>query len=315
MAKNEKGGDLMSRRFSVFRLRKPLWQTIGFIAFLFLLPNMLGFLTFKLGPVLAAIYLSLTEWDMMTAPAFVGLDNYVEMFSNDPLFWTSLKNTAVYAAMDIPGGIIAALTLALAMNQRIRGIRIYRSLYFIPVVSNMIAVALVWKWLYNYEFGLLNFVLIKIGFEPLHWLSSTVLALPSIVLISIWKGMGYNAVIFLAGLQGIPQHLYEAAKIDGASSWQQFWKITLPLLSPTLFFVGVMSAISSFQVFGQVYIMTEGGPGNATRVYNYYLWENAFTFFKMGYGAAMAYVLFGIIFAITLIQNRIFGGRVQYEFA
>jgi len=295
------------------RMGKRFWQTTGFIAFLFLLPDVSGFLVFKLWPVMASLLLSMTQWDLLTRAKFVGLQNYVKLLTDDPLFWISLKNTTYYAALEIPAIIVVSLVLALAMNQRIRGINLFRILYFIPVVSNMAAVALVWAWMYNYDFGVFNFILSKLHLPRVHWLGSEIVVIPSIVLMTVWKGMGYYMVIFLAGLQGIPQHLYEAAEIDGANSWQKFWKITLPLLSPTLFFVGVMSAIGAFQVFGQVYMMTSGGPGNSSRVYNYYLYENAFLFFKMGYACAMAYILFGIVFTVTLLQTRVFGRRVEYS--
>ena len=292
---------------------RPFWRTGGFTAALFLLPNLvLGFGLFHLGPVLAALYLSVLEWDILTPPRFVGLGNYQALLA-DKLFWESLKNTAIYSLLAIPPGIAAALALALAMNQKIRLVRLYRTAYFVPVVSSMVAVAMVWRWLYNTDFGLLNHLLWLAGLPIVNWLGDPWIALPSVALMSIWKGMGYNMVIFLAGLQGIPRHLYEAAELDGAGRWARFWKITLPLLSPSLFFVAVMSVISSFQVFDQVFIMTQGGPGTATTVYNYYLYKNAFTWLKMGYAASLAYVLFAVIFLITLFQVRFLGGRVQYE--
>jgi multiple sugar transport system permease protein len=295
--------------------RKPFWRTTGFVALLFLLPNLTGFTLFHLGPVVGALVLSLTQWDLLSPPSFVGLSNYTTLIFEDPLFWESLKNTALYSLLSIPAGIVASLSLALAMNQRIRGITFYRTIYFIPVVSSMVAVAMVWRWLYNTDFGMFNHLLWLAGLPAVNWLGEPTLALASVALMSIWKGMGYNMVIFLAGLQGIPRTLYEAADIDGANAWLKFWKITLPLLSPTLFFVSVMAVISSFQVFDQVFIMTSGGPGTSTTVYNYYLYKNAFMWLKMGYASAMAYVLFAIIFVITVLQVRVAGGRVQYDLA
>jgi len=215
--------------------------------------------------------------------------------------------------LTVPAGMAVALALALAMNQPLRGIRIYRTVYFIPVVCSSVAVALVWKWFYNTEFGVLNWVLSLVGIPPQGWITTSRWAMPAIALTVIWKSMGYNMVIFLAGLQDIPQHLYEAAAIDGAASWARFRYITLPLLTPQLFFVLVISVIGSFQAFDMVYVMTGGGPGNATQVYNYYIWQNAFQFFKMGYASALAYILFAIIFLITLVQVRYLGRRTYFE--
>jgi multiple sugar transport system permease protein len=281
--------------------------------YLFLLPNFLGFLVFTAGPFLAGFILSFYKWDMLSPPHFAMLDNYVTLLTKDELFWKSLINTLWYSVLSIPLGIICSLVLALALNRNIAGIAIYRTLYFIPVVSSVIAVSLVWKWFYNTEFGILNYFIGLLHIPPQGWLSNPHLAMVSVVVMSVWKGMGYNMVIFLAGLKGIPQHLYEAAEIDGATKFKKFWYITFPLLTPTLFFVTVMASIGSFQVFDQVFVMTQGGPGNATLVYNYYLYQNAFQFFKMGYASAMAYILMVIIFFVTLLQVKYLGKKVFYE--
>lgn len=273
---------------------------------------MIGLLVFTLGPVVAGFLISLTQWDMLSPAQWIGLDNYRTVL-HDPLIWLSLKNTLYYSVLVILVGPVVSLGLALAVDSPLRGVTVYRTIYFIPVVASSIAIAIVWKWLYQPDFGLLNALLRTVGIKPLGWLGDSQMAMPCVALVAVWQGMGYNMMIFLAGLKGIPAHLYEAAAIDGARGARRLWHITLPLLTPTLFFVLVMSTINSFQVFGEVYAMTFGGPGNATLVYVYYLWQNAFTWFKMGYGAAMAYILFVIIFVFTLLQVGLLGRRVQYE--
>jgi len=282
------------------------------VGYLFILPNMIGILVFVLGPVIAGLLLSFTQWDILSSPRWIGIGNYKELL-HDTLFWTCLKNTAYYVLLTVPAGMVVSLLLAILVNVPLRGVNFFRSTYFLPVVTSTVAISIVWKWLYNPEFGILNFILNLIGLPSKQWLSDPKLAMPCIAIMSIWHGMGYDMVIFLAGLKGIPTQLYEAAKIDGASRTQMFLWITLPLLTPTLFFVLVMSVISSFQVFGEIYVMTNGGPGNATLTYNYFLYQNAFLWFKMGYAASLGYVLFLIIFLLTLMQVKFLGGRVSYE--
>jgi multiple sugar transport system permease protein len=202
----------------------------------------------------------------------------------------------------VPLDIVCALSLALLLNRPIRGMAAYRAIYFVPVVTSLIAVAMVWQWLYHTEVGVVNYLFNLVGLPGVNWLGSTEWAMPAVIFMSVWKAMGYYAVIFLAGLQGIPTHLYEAASVDGASGSQRFWKITLPLLSPTMFFVLVISIIQAFQVFAQVFIMTKGGPGNATQTIVYFIYNSGFVWFRMGYAAAASWILFAIIFAITAIQ-------------
>jgi multiple sugar transport system permease protein len=262
--------------------------------------------------LVAGLFISFTNWDMLSSPRIVGLSNYVQLVQ-DPFVWLSLKNTLYYSALTIPGIIITSLALALAVNRAVFVSKVYRTMFFIPVVSSMVAVALMWKWVYNEQFGLLNWLLSQLGLSGLGWLSDPSLAMLSVALVAVWKSMGYYMVLFLAGLQGIPEHLYEAATIDGAGPWRRFWSITLPLLSPTMFFVVIISVIGSFQVFDQVYVMTQGGPGNSTLVFNYYLYQNAFEFFRMGYASALAYVLFALIFVVTLLQVKFINKRVHYE--
>jgi ABC-type sugar transport system permease subunit len=283
------------------------------VAYGFLSLNLVGFVVFIFGPTLTSLGLSLTSWDLLTPAIFVGLRNYAELLFRDPLFGLSLRNTLYFAVLAIPAVLVVSLALALALNQPLRGVKVYRTIYFIPVVCSMVAVSVIWKWLFNTEYGLLNSAIRAVGLAPVNWLGNSAVAMPSVVLLNTWKFAGYDMVIFLAGLQGIPEHLYDAAKVDGANRWQAFWRITLPLLSPSILFIVVLSVIGSFQVFDQVYLMTQGGPGNATLVYNFYLYQNAFLYLKMGYASAMAYVLVGIIFVITLVQVRYLGRRVVYE--
>jgi len=287
-------------------------------ALLFLLPNILGFVIFTMGPVLASFGLSLVDWNLLGSPVWVGLDNYATML-RDREFWDSLKATLYYTAGSLPLGIVPALILALALNQKLRGLAFYRTVYFVPVVSSTVAVALLWRWMYNPNFGMLNFLLNGL-FRLLHlpltapdWLQSTTWAMPAIILMSAWKGLGYNMVLYLAGLQSISRTFYEAAAIDGASSWQKFWFVTLPLLTPTTFFVTIISIIGSFQVFEQAYIMTAGGPARSTVTTVYYIYANGFQRYNMGYASAIAWVLFALILAVTLIQWKYQDRWVFYE--
>lgn len=268
-----------------------------------LLPNLLGFLIFIFGPVVASLGLSFTSWDLLTRVEWSGLQNYQKLFS-DQVFWKVLWNTIYYSLGTVPVGIGISLFLAIALNQKIKGVKIFRAVYFLPVISSTVAVAVVWQWLYNPEFGLINYLLYLMGANGPSWLTSTTWAMPAVIIMSIWKNLGFNMLLFLAGLQGIPEVYYEAARIDGANWWQQFRKITLPLLSPTMLFVVVMSVINSFQVFDQIYIMTGGGPARSTSVLVHYLYQNAFQYFRMGEASAIAYVLFFLVFIITVIQLR-----------
>jgi len=281
-------------------------------AYLFLLPGLIHFIVFVLLAVLASLGLSFTRWDLLSRPVFIGVQNFVDMVHDD-LFWNALRVTFLYVLLSLPAGVVLALGLALAMNQKLRGISFFRACYFIPVVSSMVAVSMVWRWIYQPDFGLLNYLLSLVGITGPDWLGDDRLTMPSLAVLSIWKGLGFNMVLFLAGLQGIPRSLYEAAAIDGAGRWAQFRHVTWPLLTPTTFFVVVLGIIGSFQAFDQVVLMTNGGPGDASRVYTFYLYTKAFRDHAMGYAAALAWVLFAIIAAVTYVQIRFLGHRVNYE--
>ncbi len=286
-------------------------------SYLFILPNLIGVLVFLAFPVVFALYMSFTEWDILTSPEFVGLQNYREMFTDDPLFWVSLRNSAYYVLLTVPTTLLIALGLAMAMNQAVRGIAFFRAAIYVPVLTSAVAVAFVWQWIFNYDFGLLNAVLDVFNLPSVRWLTSSSWAMISLAIMSVWKSAGYFAVILFAALQGVPKVLHEAAEIDGASAWNRFLNITIPMIAPALLFVTVISVIGSFQVFDQVYLVTgNGGPGTATYVYNLHLFNEGFTFFRMGYAAALAYVLFAILFVITFIQLRVGRQRASaaYEF-
>jgi len=297
-------------------------------AFIFLAPGLVLFFLFVLLPVVAALYLSFCRYDIVHSPVWIGLRNYARIgkdLANHGVFYLSLRNTAQYALGTIPLGMALALALALLVNAGLRGVSIYRTSYYLPVVTSLVAISMVWMWLYDPTYGLLNYGLELIAraataltgrqmmIPPQTWLADPGQAMAAIVVMSIWRGLGYNMVIYLAGLQGIPEHLYEAAIIDGATAWQRFKAITWPLLRPATAFIFVVSVIGSSQVFAQVYVMTNGGPNNATTTIVHQIFQNAFSFMKMGYASAMAFVLFGIIFLLSLLNLRLLrGGEVEY---
>ncbi|WDZ57756.1 carbohydrate ABC transporter permease [Paenibacillus polymyxa] len=278
--------------------------------YLFIGPQFLGLLCFSLLPLLYAFYLSFVNWDGFGVPLFVGLDNFKGQLS-DPDFWKALINTVYYMVLVIPVGIVLALLIAIVLN-KVKGREIYRLFFFMPVVTSSVSVGVIWMWILNGEFGILNHLLRAIGITGPMWLTDTHWVIPSIALLSIWLGLGYNMVIFLAGLQGISKSYYEAAEIDGASKFQQLRYITLPLLSPTTFFVTIMMVISSFQVFDQAFVMTNGGPAKASYTLVYHIYDQAFIDFTMGESAAAAMILFVIILIFTLLQFKMQKRWVHY---
>lgn len=288
-----------------------LLQSENLWGYLFLAPSLVGLFGFTLGPVAAAFVLSFFRWDVVTPPVFVGLGNY-ETLVRDPLFWKTLRNTLYYVVGVIPPAMVISFLLAVALNQRLVGRTVFRIVYFMPVVSSTVAIAILWAWLYNTEFGLINFVLRSVGLPKIPWLSSSDWAMPAIIVMSVWKTLGYDMVLFLAGLQGIPNEYYEAAKIDGANGLQTLWYVTVPLLTPTTFLVLVLSVVGSFQVFEQTYVMTAGGPAWSTLTIVLLIFFRAFQDFRMGSAAALAYVLFAIILVFTLAQIRLQRRWVHY---
>lgn len=272
--------------------------------YLFLLPNIIGFFTFTFIPVIISFGLSFTNWNGFSEFDFVGVSNYIEMFQNET-FKISFMNTIYFMIFSAPFTLVLSLMIAVALKENIKGLKIFRTAFFLPYISATVAVAVVWQLIFHPTMGPLNAFLLTIGFDnPPKWLSSSDWAMTSVIIVSIWKFIGYYMIIFIAGLQGIPDYLYEAAEIDGASKIQKFFKVTLPMLSPTMFFCMIISIINSFKVFDQIYILTEGGPGRSTNVLAYTIYNEAFVKYKFGYASSMAYVLFIMIMVVTLIQFR-----------
>jgi multiple sugar transport system permease protein len=275
------------------------------------MPWLLGFLLFTLGPMVASVFFSLTKWDLLTAPQFIGLDNFRNAFREE-LFWKSLYNTGYYTFLAIPLQMFTAVLLAVALNTKIHGTRLYRTLYYIPSLTPVVASSVLWIWFFNPNYGIANAFLKLFGLPPQMWFLDIQLAKPTFVLISLW-GVGSSMIIILAGLQGVPQELYEAAEIDGANLLHRFRNVTLPLITPVIFFNLILGIINSFQVFTSAFIITQGGPYNATLFYFLYLYRNAFQYFKMGYASALAWLLFFIILAFTMVQVRLSDRWVYYE--
>jgi multiple sugar transport system permease protein len=280
-------------------------------ALFFIAPQLLGLLVFSLGPLLFAFYISLTAWDGFGNKTFVGLSNFVEQL-RDPEFQVALTNTVWYTLISVPGGMLLALLVAVGLN-RVRGKTLYRLFYFMPVVTSSVAVSVIWLYLLNGDFGIINNYLRQWGLNPPNWLVDDRFVIPAIALVGIWWGLGFNMVIFLAGLQNVPQSFIEAAQIDGANKWQTFWHVTLPILSPTTFFVLILSVIGSFQVFDQAYIMTGGGPGRASYTMVLHVYQTAFVDFTFGKSSAAAMILFAIILALTIVQFQVQRRWVHYE--
>jgi multiple sugar transport system permease protein len=297
-----------NRKISRMAIKEAFW------AYLFVAPVVLGLALFYSLPALISLGVSFTEWDGVTSAAFIGLDNFTALLKDDK-FIRSMINTLLYAIGTVPFSIALATILAVLLNQKIKGMVVYRTLYFIPVITMPIAVGMVWKWLYNSEFGLINYVLGSLNLPQPNWLFDDRFALISIVLVSIWSSVGYNAVILLSGLQGISSTYYEAASLDGASGISQFRHITLPLLTPSLFFVLVISLINSLQVFDLIFILMgkQDALLESTRTIVYGIWENGFKYFNMGYASAQAWILFIVILLITIVQMHFQKKWVHYQ--
>lgn len=292
--------------------KKRITRQPGFWGFLFITPWLLGFLLFTAGPMLTSLYISMTKYDLHTME-FVGGENYRRLFMKDELFWKSLTNTISYGLISVPLGIAGSLAIALLLNQKVKGLPIFRTLFYIPSLVPGVATALLWGWIFDAENGILNMGLGLLGVKQIQWLQDERYTLTAFVLMSLWGVGGGRMVIFLAGLQGISDTYYEAAKLDGAGPWMQFRKVTLPLLSPVMFFNLILGVIGSFQIFTTAYIMTGGGPNNASLFYALYLFRNAFEQFKFGKASAMAWVLFVILLALTAVQFAVSKKWVHYE--
>ena len=281
-------------------------------AWLFLAPSLVLFAIFTAIPVISAFFISFTQWNLFNEVTWVGLGNYIGL-AHDEIFAKVLGNTGYFVLVSVPVQIALALACALALNRGLKGQTFFRVVYFLPVVTSTIAAALVWAWLFNSNFGLINAGLSLAGVTDLpKWMGSTRWAMPAIIIVSIWQNLGYAMVLFLAGLQNIGKDVHDAAALDGATGWDRFWHITLPLLSPTTFFVLVISIIGSFQVFELVLVMTKAGPANATNTLVYYIYQNGFQFNQMGYASAAAMVLFLIVLIFTLVQYKLQRRWVHY---
>ncbi len=270
--------------------------------YLFIAPWLLGLVLLRIGPMFVSLYMSLNEWDLFRPPIWLGLGNYQRM-ATDPLFWTSLRNTVVYVGGRVPLVLILSLTIAILLNQAIPLKNILRTVYYLPVVTPEVAMYLLWIWMFQPDVGIINRMLSFVGIKGPNWLGSMEFAKPALILVSSW-GIGSIMVVFLAGLQGVPTHLYEAAELDGANAWNKIWNVTIPLITPVIFFNMIMGIIGSFQMFSKAYVMTGGFPGYATLMYVLYLYQQAFVWFRMGYGSSLAWVLFAILFTFTFIMFK-----------
>jgi len=286
------------------RLELPARVYHTLMSYVFISPSMLLFTVFVLLPAIIALYLSFTDYDILTPAEWVGLENYRRLW-NDRLFRISLTNIITYAAGFVPLMISCSLGLALALNRKLPGMKVFRMIYYLPVITSPVAASVVWRWIFNKQYGLLNELLGFVGIVGPAWLQEKDTALLAIILVTLWQGIGGNMVIYLAGLQGIPRHLYEAAMLDGANGWQCFRHITWPSLRTTTFLISTMSLIGAFQLFDQAYVMTKGGPGHSTRTPVYHIYEMGFGRLNMGYASALSLILFLIIMALTLVNLRL----------
>ncbi|MGC6769481.1 carbohydrate ABC transporter permease [Enterococcus sp. LJL128] len=273
------------------------------VAWSFIAPNFIGFFLFTLIPVIFSLILAFMSWDSFSTPEFVGLKNFAKMLKDDT-FWISLKNTFLYTIGVVPLTLICSLGLAILLNQKIRGMKFFRTAFFFPYVTSLVAIAVVWNMLFHPTMGPINQFLQHFIANPPGWTSSSDWALTAIVIVSVWRGMGYYMILYLAGLQSIPKELYEAASMDGANKWKQFMNVTIPSLRSTTFFVTIMLIINCFKIFDLVQVMTAGGPGRATNVLVYNIYNEAFVKFNFGYASAIAMVLFVIVLSITVIQFK-----------
>ena len=272
----------------------------------------ISLLVFMYYPIIRSFFISLYEWNLLKDPVYIGLDNYKTLFK-DQVFLTSLWNTFRWVLIYVPMSVITSFLLALLLDNKIKGEGFFRTLYYLPVVAPIVVVALLWVWIYNTDYGILNFLLNKLGIDSVGWLTDSKYSLFAIAVMSTWKWAGYNMLIFLAALQGIDNSIYEAAELDGVTPLKKLFKIKIPLVMPSIYFVMLTIVIDAFQMFTEIFIMTKGGPGYSTYTVSYYLWSCAFEYGKMGYACAMAAFMFIIILAVTLLQNKVMDRKVQFD--
>lgn len=300
-------------RAAVARSRLSFFRARRWLGYLFIAPWLLAFVFFEAIPIASGFYHSFTDWSATgVAERWVGLGNYQEALTRDPLFWRAVTNTLYFIVVSVPLGVAAAFVLALMLNANVRGTTVYRTIYYLPAVVPTVAAVIVWTFIFETRRGILNFALELFGLPTIRWLSDPAWAMPALIIMSLW-GIGASMVIFLAGLQGIPQELYEAAAVDGAAGWRQLVTITVPLMTPTIFFNLVMGLVAAFQAFNNAFIMTNGGPNNATLLYMLHLYNNAFRYFRMGYASALAVMLFLVVFGVTLVVYRTSDRWVHYN--
>lgn len=290
-----------------------LKQKEALTGFTFILLPLLSLIILMYYPIIRSFFISFFEWDLLREPTFIGIENYKTLF-NDEVFKTSLVNTVKWVIIYVPMSVVTSFLLALLLDRKLKGAGFFRTLYYLPVVCPIVVVALLFVWIYNTDYGILNFILKNLfGMDPIGWLTDSKYSLFAIAVMSVWKWAGYNMLIFLSALQGIDESLYEAAAIDGITPMTKLFKIKIPLIMPSIYFVMLTAVIDAFQMFTEIFIMTKGGPGYSTYTVSYYLWSNAFEYSKMGYACAMAAVMFVIIMAVTLVQNKIMDKKVQYD--
>lgn len=298
--------------YKVGRRSLNLRQREAIFGLLFILPWIIGFVVFTAGPMLASLALSFTDWSIFGTPHWVGLSNYRTLIG-DHFFWTALRVTVVFTVISVPLDILGSLTLALLLDRPFQGRGLVRALFYLPELVPGVATAILWLWVYNTHFGILNYLFGLVGLSAVPWLEDPTWVIPSFIILSLWTIGGSRMIIFLAGLQGIPRDLIDAAQLDGAGWLSRFWRITVPMLSPVIFFNLLLTTIGAFQVFTSAYVMTGGGPASSSLFYVLYLYQNAFQYMKMGYAAALAWVLFAILLVFTALQFRVMRNWVYYE--
>lgn len=292
---------------------KKLKNTDTIFGYIFIAPVVLGFLLFILGPMIAAFIMSFSNWSLLSEFKYIGFDNYKKILFEDETFWQVLWNTLYFSVGLVPMNLILAFGLALLLKQKLAGIGFFRTAIFTPVVTSIVVWAIIWKFIFGTEGGLINILLQYIGIKGPAWLYDTNLTMPVVIIVSVLKNLGNNMVLFLAALYNVPEMYYEAAYLDGASSWRKMKNITLPMISPTIFMVLIITMIGSLKVFGQIYVLTAGGPGNATKVLVYYIYDQAFKLYEFGYASAIAFILFVIILVLTIVQWNVKKRWVHYE--
>ena len=280
---------------------------------LFLAPAVLGLIIFRVGPAIGAAAASFTQWNIRTAPNWVGLENYRELLVSDT-FWLVLRNTVIFTVLFVPGVMVISFLLAMAVNQRLKGVRFLRGALFVPYITTMVAVALLWNWIFSTRFGVLNGLLQAMGVsDPPAWLADSPWALLALVIVAVWKQVGFQMMLVLAALQAVPEELYDAAAVDGAKRYQQTWRITLPLIRPATFFIFIITFIEAFKTFEVTYVMTGGGPLNTSNTLAFFIYENAFTFGRMGYASSLAMILAVLVGGLTLLSFKVKQRWVQYD--